>query len=101
MAADLNTFGSRLWTEAVLDLLLNGNDTILGGQGSDHLRGMSGDDDISGNAGDDYINPGAGSDTIDGGEGFNGIDYGEYQSTDAAQLTGISINLSSDSFVDP
>ena len=52
----------------------NGDDIIDGGFGDDVLIGGAGNDTITGGSGDDVIRAGAGQDTTDGGEGIDTFD---------------------------
>jgi Ca2+-binding RTX toxin-like protein len=103
LTIELNEFGRRMPTQGavVLELLLNGNDTTIGGKGDDRLRGLNGDDRIFGGLGNDLITPGAGSDTIDGGEGYNAIEYWDFRPTDPTRTVGITLNLASGVVTDP
>jgi Ca2+-binding RTX toxin-like protein len=53
-----------------------GNDTLVGGAGNDSLDGGDGDDQLFGLAGDDTLLGGAGDDILDGGTGTNVLDGG-------------------------
>ncbi|MDO6963738.1 calcium-binding protein [Rhizobium alvei] len=56
-------------TEAVLDLVLGGDETISGSGFGDYLFAGKGDDTLLGNAGADKLMGGVGDDTISGGKG--------------------------------
>ncbi len=74
VAAPFNTaFVVDLASTGRLDLavqiLLGGNDTIIGGNSNDVLFGFNGNDTISGGAGDDVLVGGLGVDRLTGGSG--------------------------------
>jgi hypothetical protein len=50
-------------------ILLAGQDTVVGGNGSDYLLGYTGNDSISGGFGNDTLDGGSGADTMAGGPG--------------------------------
>ncbi|MBD0272345.1 MAG: DUF4214 domain-containing protein [Acetobacteraceae bacterium] len=72
----LKAFASRMDAAALVeanDLLLAGDDLIVGSGRDDALRGGPGDDSLVGGAGDDVLDGGAGRDTVDMGDtGFRG-----------------------------
>lgn len=55
----------------------NGNDVLKGGGGNDQLSGMNGDDKIFGQAGDDVLRGDAGNDRLLGGAGNDQISGGD------------------------
>jgi Ca2+-binding RTX toxin-like protein len=77
----INASGSWLWSDiatldsttnnatAFLSGLLNGADSITGGDGGEELSGFGGDDRLAGGSGDDRFLAESGNDTYDGGSG--------------------------------
>lgn len=53
-----------------------GNDNVSGGNGDDQIYGNAGDDWLSGGAGNDYVRGGPGSDTMAGGAGSDVYRFG-------------------------
>ena len=63
------------------DPVLEGDDTIFGGDGNDQLYGEIGDDDLFGGADHDTLVGGAGYDLLDGGLGDDVLDGGDDSDT--------------------
>ncbi|WP_454758294.1 hypothetical protein [Caulobacter segnis] len=78
-----------LWVEyrkgdaqAAIQLLLAGNDQLIGGAEDDEMRGGAGNDSLQGGAGDDIMYGDGGNDTLTGGSG-----------SDTAGFTGAVANF--------
>lgn len=56
-------------TDSIDSAVVNGNDTLSGGEADDILYGQGGNDTLLGETGDDYSEGNAGSDTLSGGDG--------------------------------
>ena len=65
----------------LFDPVLEGDDTINGGDGNDLINGEIGDDSLLGEADNDTIFGGAGFDTLDGGTGDDILDGGNDSDT--------------------
>ncbi|HEY0838525.1 MAG TPA: FG-GAP-like repeat-containing protein [Azospirillum sp.] len=74
--SDVETFRFADQT-VILDQLLNGGASVIGGDGSDSLVGGNGNDVLSGGAGADSLVGGAGSDTLLGGDGDDVLSGGD------------------------
>ncbi|WP_198585988.1 DUF4214 domain-containing protein [Pararhizobium haloflavum] len=61
--------------DAAVDLVLGGDDTIIGSGGKDVMASFGGNDTIQGNGGDDQFLPGMGSNFVDGGAGTDTVLY--------------------------
>lgn len=55
---------------------MEGNDTLMSGDGDDLLKGGTGNDVLTGNGGDDTLNGDAGNDRLEGGYGDNAMNGG-------------------------
>lgn len=78
--------------------LMVGNDILNGSNGNDSLLGVLGADTINAGDGNDYIDPDQGADTINGGAGLDMLSYAwGYAST----KTGLKIDLTGTTVVDP
>lgn len=86
----------------LLNLILSGDDTLVGmsageqlrgGDGADDLEGGAGDDTLRGEAGDDSLDGGVGSDILIGGAGRDEAVYRhETQGVTASLLTGQAVS---------
>ena len=68
-SARMGSDGSRDSRAVLLDLILDGNDEIRGGDGDDLVFGQGGNDNLFGDKGADFVSGGAGNDSVDGGDG--------------------------------
>jgi len=62
----------------LFELILQGDDDLLGGQGDDQLYGLTGNDTIQGGAGNDSISEGSGANYLRGNEGDDVVRGGEH-----------------------
>jgi Ca2+-binding RTX toxin-like protein len=91
--------------QGFLDVLLAGNDTIIGdnvngvagnadyltgGGGDDVISGLNGNDQMFGGAGFDTIYPGFGADYVDGGPDVDTVSFSNYGSIGITYVTGSS-----------
>jgi Ca2+-binding RTX toxin-like protein len=70
-----------------------GNDTIDGGAGNDYLAGGTGNDSLTGGTGDDSLSGGQGDDALFGGLGVDTVVFGDYQSGDVNAIGGVTVDL--------
>ncbi|MBI2242352.1 MAG: cadherin-like domain-containing protein, partial [Magnetospirillum gryphiswaldense] len=78
--------------------VVDGNDTLSGGEGNDTIYGGGGDDTLAGNAGADTLVGGAGNDTFQLSGGADGVyGSGTLSGGNGASLAGK--NMNSDKFV--
>ena len=93
---DVKSSGNQAFTYATaLETVVDGNDTLSGGNGNDTIRGWGGDDTLNGDAGNDSLDGGTGNDKLAGGAGADylnggdGIDTADYSTSSA----GVDVNL--------
>lgn len=82
------------------DLLLHGDDTIVGTSGSDDFYGGPGKNKITGGNGDDSLINGIGADTFDGGAGSNGIGF-QHAYYYPAGTSGVYVDATRGRDIDP
>lgn len=89
--------------QAMLSLMLGGEDTLMGSHGfdvldgfagSDMIFGAGGNDVLRGGSGNDFVNGGSGDDSIDGGSGLDVAIYANTRSAYSAGRTGSTIQVS-------
>lgn len=88
--------GSAYYTA---EIILQGNDRIVGTRGDDDIFGYGGDDILIGGAGADNFVGGRGADTIDGGTNATGRDQLNYESSSAPR--GITVDMAKGYAIDP
>ncbi|MBB4063597.1 calcium-binding protein [Gellertiella hungarica] len=80
--------------------LMEGNDTMNGGDADDDLLSFGGNDVLTGGGGDDYLSGGAGRDEFHGGAGNDTISYEDASWTEGARQ-GIDLDVARGTVIDP
>jgi Ca2+-binding RTX toxin-like protein len=74
--------------------VVDGNDTLSGGNGNDTIRGWGGNDILHGDAGNDILDGGTGNDILDGGSGADTLIGGDGVDTATYETSSAAVNVS-------
>ena len=84
---------------SLIQVMLRGNDVIIGSAEDDDIRGGFGNDSINAGLGDDYVGDDAGNDTLNGGDGRDTLSYDEahwrwesFRGISLDALTGVALD---------